>query len=142
MRDTSIEILEVKPIDKLKQHFEQLSKKIRRKKKLQTELDEFVKEHKDNEVLKEYLKKMNQLEEITNIINDKDGFKSDLYIDLLECNEKELEDKYCKVNLVSPYDKTVFKLDQFILDYKPGSKLYDKYVEKQLVKGHVKITEL
>lgn len=142
MRDTSIETLDVNPKKKLEEHFDSLSKKIRNKKKIQSQLDKFMEQNKDNEILKEYLKLISKLDEMSNTINDKEGFKQDIYEDMIACNEDKMEDKYCKVALVKPYDKTVFNLDLFLQDYKPSSKMYNKYVEKQSVKGHVKITEL
>lgn len=142
MRDTSIETLDVNPKKKLEEHFSSLSKKIRNKKKVQSELDKFVEQNKDNEVLKQYMKLIEKLDEMSKAINAKDGFKQDIYEDMVACNEDKVEDKYCKVNLVKPYDKTVFDLDLFLQDYKPTSKMYNKYVQKQNVKGHIKITEL
>lgn len=92
--------------------------------------------NKDNEILQNYIKTLNKIEDINKEIKK---IKDNLYESMLNEDIDLLEGKYCDVSLKKPYYKTDFNLKLFLQDYKPTNSLYKKYVDKKLIKGNINI---
>lgn len=92
--------------------------------------------NKDNEILQNYIKTLNKIEDINKEIKK---IKDNLYESMLNEDIDLLEGKYCDISLKKPYYKTDFNLKLFLQDYKPTNSLYKKYVDKKLIKGNINI---
>ena len=92
--------------------------------------------NKDNEILQNYIKTLNKIEDINTDIKK---VKDNLYESMLNEDIDLLEGKYCDISLKKPYYKTDFNLKLFLEDYKPTNSLYKKYVNKKLIKGNINI---
>lgn len=90
----------------------------------------------DNEILQNYIKTLNKIEDINTDIKK---VKDNLYESMLNEDIDLLEGKYCDISLKKPYYKTDFNLKLFLEDYKPTNSLYKKYVNKKLIKGNINI---
>lgn len=107
--------------------------------KIQKEKEEFEKQNKDNEVLKQYIKILQEEKELNSNMKE---YKDLLYEDMLHEDIDELNGNHLDITLKRPYYKTEVLTKKFLKDYKEGSKLYEKYVTKKQVKGNLIIKEL
>ena len=121
-------------MSKLTESFERFDSKQNKYLKLLSDITEFELLNKDNEILKKYKQLLKKKEDIENSIKED---KDVLYAEMLEEDTDLLEGKYINVSLKRPYYKTKFDTAKFIKDYPEGSRMYNKYVEKTLVKCNV-----
>lgn len=106
---------------------------------LKYEIASFENDNKDNEILKEYIKLLNQKEKYEKYLND---VKAQLYENMMIVDIDALNGKTLDANLTRPYIKREILLADFIKDNPEGSKLYNKYVRDKQIKGNVKLKNL
>ena len=126
-------------MSKLEEDFKKVSKAIRDKSNIAMAIAVFEETYKDNEVLKQY---KSLLKKLANTEKEISKSKTYMYDDMLEVDQKTIQDNVCVITLKKPYEKTVFNLDLFLQDYKPNTKQYKKYVSKAIVKGNISIKVL
>lgn len=99
----------------------------------------FEKVNKNNSVLKEYIDILKGIEEADKEIEASKAYMYDL---MLEKDTDLLEGKNINISLKRPYEKTSLNSKLFLEDYKPGSRMYNKYVRKTICKGNITIKEI
>lgn len=105
----------------------------------QKELDELVKNNKDDKILLKYISLLEKIDNYTHEINELK--KDKLYYELLDQEEKIFNTANCTIKFKKPYKRLDIDTDKFLKDNKPESKLYKKYVKEISVKGSVSITD-
>lgn len=121
----------------LKEKFDKVKKTVKKMKKLEKEKAAMELLYKDDEVFKKYMKILQGLDDTKKELKEANGYMYDV---MLDENQKTLECDDCTITLKKPYTKTVLNSKAFLEDNKVGSKLYNKYVSVQEVKGNVTIT--
>ena len=66
----------------------------------------------------------------------------ELYKEFERLELPRLTGKNCELVLTKTYMKTQINSKQFLTDFKPDSKMYQKYVEQKPVKGHLSLKRL
>ena len=118
---------------------DKLSKKAREKVKLENRKLEIEKLATQDELLAEYIAITSQLNNV-----DKELFNKDKLEELrLAVKESDtvpvLENKWIKISIKNDYTKTVFNTQLFYDTYNPKSKMYQKFIKEQPVKGSIKL---
>lgn len=126
-------------MSKLTEDFKKLNKMVSKKSALAVLKEQFEFENKDNEVLKTYIKLLKAMEKQDKAI---ETIKPTLYEEMVSEDIDDLQGDFCAVTLVRPFVKTNINIDRFLEDFKPGSKMYERYVETKDNKGHIKIKVL
>lgn len=107
-------------------------------KKLQAEKAAMELLYKDTEILGKYLSIINELAELE--VEDKETDKT-LY-DIMEGSGVELyEGKHCDIGIKHSYTKTQMNTKQFLQDFSPRTKMYQKYITIVDVRGNILIKE-
>lgn len=107
--------------------------------KLQKQKEQFIKDNKDNEILKEFIKILEKEKQLNSNLKE---YKDILYDNMCDENIDVLNGNHLDITLKRPYYKTEVLTKKFLKDNKEGSKLYEKYVTKKQVKGNLIIKEL
>lgn len=107
--------------------------------KLQKQKEQFIKDNKDNEILKEFIKILEKEKQLNSNLKE---YKDILYDNMCDENIDVLSGNHLDITLKRPYYKTEVLTKKFLKDNKEGSKLYEKYVTKKQVKGNLIIKEL
>lgn len=103
-------------------------------KKLQAEKAAMELLYKDHEILGKYLKILNDLAELE--VEDKDTDKT-LY-EIMEGSGVDLyEGKYVDITIKHSYTRTQMNTKQFLQDFSPRTKMYQKYITLNEVKGNI-----
>lgn len=118
--------------------FKKLSKKERDKVKLEQKKAEIEAQAKDSKLLAEYLDILTQLNEQNKSIKE---CLEPLRVAMQDEGKTTLEDKSVKVITKKDYTKTVIDTKLFYENFKPTSKIYQKVVVEQAVKGSIKIED-
>lgn len=126
-------------MSKLTEDFKKLNRMISKKSALTVLKEQFELENKNNEVLKSYIKLLKDIEKQDKAI---ESVKPVMYEEMLSEDIDDLQGDFCTVTLVRPFTKTNINRDKFLDDFKPGSKMYEKYIEVKDNKGHIKIKVL
>lgn len=121
-------------MSKLSDDFNRYEKALETKQEVEQLIKNFERDNKDNEVLKQYLKLLKKLEKAEKEI---DSGKTYLYEGMMSEEIDMLNGAICDISLKKPYDKTNIDTKKFLLDNKPGSKLYEKYASVKEVKGNI-----
>ena len=94
--------------------------------------------YKNHEILGRYLEIINEIADLE--VEDKETDKT-LY-DSMEGSGVELyEGKHCNIEIKHAYTKTQMNTKQFLQDFSPRTKMYQKYVSIVNVKGNILIKE-
>lgn len=114
-----------------------LSKKAREKVKLENRKLEIEKLATQDELLAEYITIASQLNNVDKELKDK---LEELRLAVKESDTVPvLENKWIKISIKNDYTKTVFNTQLFYDTYNPKSKMYQKFIKEQPVKGSIKL---
>ena len=117
--------------------FKKVSKKERAKIKLEQRKAEIEEQAKDSKLLSEYLDILSQIVYYANDIKeDLEPLREAMKIE----GRTSMEDKSVIVTTKKDYTKTVIDTKLFYELYKPTSKVYQKVVVEQAVKGSIKVS--
>ena len=125
-------------LDRVKEKFDKIDKTFTRETKLLAEKELIEKQYCDNAILQRYVKIIKELEKITQLQNS----SKELYEEFERLELPRLTGKNCELVLTKTYMKTQINSKQFLTDFKPDSKMYQKYVEQKPVKGHLSLKRL
>lgn len=125
-------------LNKLQEKFKKIDRTFIRESKLLGEKELIEKQYSDNAVLQRYIKIIKELEKLTQLQNS----SKELYEDFERLEIPRLTGKNCELVLTKTYMKTQINSKLFLTDFKPDSKMYQKYVEHKPVKGHVSLKKL
>lgn len=107
-------------------------------KKLQAEKAAMELLYKDTEILGKYLSIINELAELE--VEDKETDKA-LY-DIMEGSGVELyEGKHVDITIKHSYTRTQMNTKQFLQDFSPKTKMYQKYISQIDVKGNILVKD-
>lgn len=126
-------------MNSLTENFKFIDKLQGRIQKLQKQKEQFIKDNKDNEILKEFIKILEKEKQLNSNLKE---YKDILYDNMCDENIDVLSGNHLDITLKRPYYKTEVLTKKFLKDNKEGSKLYEKYVTKKQVKGNLIIKEL
>ena len=82
------------------------------------------------------------LQQGTNGLTQLQNSSKELYEEFERLELPRLTGKNCELVLTKTYMKTQINSKQFLTDFKPDSKMYQKYVEQKPVKGHLSLKRL
>lgn len=118
--------------------FKKLSKKERVNIKLKNRKAELEAQASNNILLAEYIDVISKIAEQTKLVKEDE---EPLRVAMQEENLTTLEDKEVKVTIKRDYTKSVLNTKLFYETYKPTSKIYQKLIMEQPVKGSIKVTD-
>ena len=116
--------------------FRKVSRKEKNKFKLEQRKAELEAQAKNSKLLSEYLEVLTQIQKVN------DSVKLDLEplrVAMQDEGYSVLEDKSIKIITKKDYTKTVIDTKLFYENFKPTSKIYQKLVVEQAVKGSIKV---
>lgn len=124
---------------KLEGQFKKVEDTINKLSTLKIQMEMYLDSFKDNQVLKDYLDIVNQINECNTEINNAKDY---LYESMVKEGVDMLDGTYCQVTLKRPYNKTSVNTKKFLKDYGEDTEEYKKYVNVKQAKGNVSIKTL
>lgn len=122
----------------LKEKFDKLSEQYLLQGVLARKIRQFIKDNKDNAVLSDYLKMMNNIDSCQSLIKQ---YKDDLYEVMEREREKSISNEFIEVTCKYSYKRSGFDEKSYFKDNPISEEVRQKYLTETICKGNVTIKE-
>lgn len=124
--------------EEMKKCFNELSEQYLLQGALARRISQYIKDNSNNEVLMNYLKMLNDIDECQKEVSKK---KDELYEKMEELQEKSISNEFIEVTCKYSYKRTKFDDKAYFIDNPIDDKTRKKYTVETICKGNITIKE-